>query len=119
MTGDPKYLTEARSLFDVMKGTWSATGGGVWWNGDLAYKNAVTNELFLLAAARLDRRASNGSGPGSYRDWANREWAWFKASGMINGAHLVTDGLNGGCQNNGGTTWTYNQGLILGSLVEL
>lgn len=120
VTGDPKYLTEAKNLFDVMKGAWNGTcGGGVWWNQDYAYKNAITNELFLLSAARLDRRASNGTGPGSYRDWANREWNWLNVSGMINNGHLVNDGLNSSCQNNGGTTWTYNQGVVLGGLVEL
>jgi predicted alpha-1,6-mannanase (GH76 family) len=41
---------------------------------------------------------------------------------MVNGAHLVNDGLTtqqGGCANNGGTTWTYNQGVVLGGLTEL
>lgn len=120
VTGDPKYLNEAKSIFDVMKGAWDNTcGGGVWWNKDYNYKNAITNELFLLAAARLHRRAPNGTGSGSYYDWALREWNWFKNSGMINGQQRVNDGLNASCQNNGGLTWTYNQGVILGGLVEL
>ncbi|WP_420593558.1 glycoside hydrolase family 76 protein [Deinococcus sp.] len=120
VTGDPKYLSEAKNLFEVMKGAWDdKCGGGVWWNKDYAYKNAVTNELFLLSAARLARRAGNGSGPGSYQNWANRSWNWFRASGMINAQHLVNDGLGSDCQSNGGITWTYNQGVILGALVEL
>jgi hypothetical protein len=32
---------------------------------------------------------------------------------------LINDGLNQGCQNNGQVTWTYNQGVILGGLVDL
>ena len=32
---------------------------------------------------------------------------------------LVNDGLTAGCQNNGGTTWTYNQGVVLGGLAAL
>ena len=32
---------------------------------------------------------------------------------------LVNDGLTAGCANNGGTTWTYNQGVILGGLAAL
>lgn len=120
VTGDPKYLDEAKSLFDVMKGAWNTTcSGGVWWNKDYNYKNAITNELFLLAAARLHRRAGNGTGAGSYYDWAMKEWNWFKNSGMINAQKRVNDGLNGSCQNNGGLAWTYNQGVILGGLVEL
>jgi hypothetical protein len=38
---------------------------------------------------------------------------------MINSHNLVNDGLNQECQNNGKTTWSYNQGVILGGLVEL
>jgi predicted alpha-1,6-mannanase (GH76 family) len=94
-------------------------GGGLWWNKDRGYKNAITNELFLLAAARLHRRARTPTGAGGYYDWAFREWNWFEASGMINAAHLVNDGLDASCVNNGGVTWSYNQGVILGGLVEL
>jgi predicted alpha-1,6-mannanase (GH76 family) len=123
VTGHPKYLDEAESLFAGMTEGWDdVCGGGVWWNKDRRYKNAITNELLLLAAARLHRRAGDrtgAGGAGNYLDWAVREWTWFEASGMINASHLVNDGLDGSCANNGGTTWSYNQGVILGGLVEL
>ncbi|MGC9665860.1 glycoside hydrolase family 76 protein [Planosporangium sp. 12N6] len=120
VTGDRGYLAEAEALFTEVTGGWDdVCGGGLWWNTDRGYKNAITNELFLLAAARLHRRAPNGTGPGSYLDWASRAWAWFDASGMINASHRVNDGLDRNCANNGGNTWTYNQGVILGGLVEL
>src|SRR5262249_52656254 len=83
------------------------------------YQSAISNELFLLLATRLHERTPNDSGPGSYVDWATREWAWFNASGVINAQNLVNDGLTDSCQNNNGTTWTYNQGVIIGGLVEL
>jgi len=39
---------------------------------------------------------------------------------MINWQHLVNDGLETStCRNNGQTTWTYNQGVILGGLILL
>ena len=38
---------------------------------------------------------------------------------MINDRHLINDGLDARCRNNGKTTWTYNQGVILGALAEL
>jgi predicted alpha-1,6-mannanase (GH76 family) len=42
---------------------------------------------------------------------------------MINSNNLINDGLNSSnpsaCVNNGGTKWTYNQGVILGGLAEL
>ena len=30
---------------------------------------------------------------------------------MINGDHMINDGLNDSCANNGQPTWTYNQGV--------
>jgi predicted alpha-1,6-mannanase (GH76 family) len=38
---------------------------------------------------------------------------------LINAQSLINDGLKDGCVNNGAVTWTYNQGVILGGLVEL
>jgi len=54
-----------------------------------------------------------------FTDWAEKEWNWFLNTGMINNQNLVNDGLNSTCQNNGDQTWTYNQGVILGGLVNL
>jgi predicted alpha-1,6-mannanase (GH76 family) len=116
VTGDEAYLDEARSLFTGLTHGWDdVCGGGMWWRKDRTYKNAITIELFLLAAGRL-HRLENGAG--DYGDWAARAWRWFDASGMINASHLVNDGLGTDCSNNGGTTWTYNQGVILGGLAE-
>jgi predicted alpha-1,6-mannanase (GH76 family) len=120
VTGDAKFLTEAQGIFARMTTSWDNTcNGGVWWNRDLNYKNAITNELFMLGAARLHRRSPNGTGANSYFDWANRSWNWFRNSGMINSQNRINDGLTSNCQNNGQPTWTYNQGVILGAGVEL
>ena len=117
LTGDPRYLDAARVIFDRTTGGWDDTfGGGVWWSQDRKYKNAIPNELFLTLAARLHQR---DPGTGYYRAWAERTWEWFSASGMIGASGLVNDGLTADRQNNGGTTWTYNQGVILGGLGAL
>src|SRR5205823_2429684 len=94
-------------------------GGGLWWNKAHTYKNAIPNELFLMAAIRLHQRTPGDAGPGSYYYWATNEWAWFQNSGLINSKNLVNDGLTTNCLNNGKTTWTYNQGVILGGLTDL
>ncbi|HTI99472.1 MAG TPA: glycoside hydrolase family 76 protein [Dongiaceae bacterium] len=120
LTGDPRYLDMAKTIFSDIASGWSSTcNGGVWWSKANSYKNAIPNELFLLVAIRLHQRTPGDGGPGSYLEWATNEWAWFQASGMINGLSLVNDGLNGNCQNNGQTTWTYNQGVIVAGLTEL
>jgi len=120
LTGNIAFLNMAKTIFNDMLTGWDTTcGGGCWWSKDRNYKNAIANELFLLVAIRLHQRTPDDSGPGSYLAWATNEWAWFKATGMINAQNLVNDGLNASCQNNGSTAWTYNQGVILGGLTDL
>jgi predicted alpha-1,6-mannanase (GH76 family) len=113
-TGDERLLAEARSGFADMLTGWDDTcGGGLWWRKDRVYKNAISNALFLTAAARLTRLS-----PEIARDWAVRAWRWFDGVGLINDDHLVNDGLEN-CRNNCGTVWTYNQGMVISGLVEL
>jgi predicted alpha-1,6-mannanase (GH76 family) len=125
LTAKPKYLAMAETIFIDIAAEWETNtcGGGVWWNKKTGYKNAIANELFLELAAALANRAATAEEKQKYLDWAEREWAWFRASGMINAQNLVNDGLDStnpnACTNNGRTTWSYNQGVILGGLVEL
>jgi len=119
-TQNPAYLDTARSIFADMTTGWDdVCGGGIWWNKDRRYKNAIANELFLSVAAHLANRTAAPDQQAQYVDWAERDWGWFSQSGMINSQNLVNDGLNGSCKNNGRTAWSYNQGVILGGLVEL
>ncbi len=115
LTRDISCLEVAKTIFASMTTYWDDTcGGGVWWNFKRSYKNAITNELFLVLALLLYRATKSQS----YLDWAKKEWDWFAKSGMINSDGLVNDGLHE-CKNNNGETWTYNQGVILGGLTEL
>ncbi len=118
-TGQKKYLKTAEHIFSNMKGGWDRQcGGGIWWSKRRRYKNAIANELFLSVAANLSAR-TKGRQHESDLNWASREWKWFSHSGMINSNHLINDGLNAACRNNGKTIWSYNQGVILGGLVAL
>jgi predicted alpha-1,6-mannanase (GH76 family) len=127
LTRNPKFLSMAESIFADMAGGWDNTcSGGIWWSKDRRYKNAIANELFLSVAAHLANRTT-GDKQRKYLDWAHKEWTWFQGTGMINAQNLINDGLgNGhgitvgaGCKNNGQTTWSYNQGVVLGGLTEL
>jgi len=118
LTGAEQYANAARVIFDQMLTGWDDTcNGGVWWNTDRRYKNAITNELFLSLAARLHKYSEHDGSP--YLDWALREWDWFSTSGMIGASGLVNDGLTADCRNNGKPTYTYNQGVVLGGLSAL
>jgi predicted alpha-1,6-mannanase (GH76 family) len=126
LTANKQYLIMAESIFANMSGGWDDTcGGGIWWSKDRTYKNAIANELFFSVAAHLANR--DAAHRDEYLNWANLDWKWFAATGMINRDSLVNDGLGpahgpttaSSCQNNGRTTWTYNQGVLLGGLAEL
>ena len=119
-TGDSRYLEAAEFIFRDMSYGWDDTcSGGIWWSKKRNYKNAIANELFLSVAAELAEEVPSLRERGDYRTWAEREWKWFARSGMINKSHLVNDGLDVNCENNGRTIWTYNQGVILGGLAAL
>ncbi len=127
LTHQQKYLDMAKTIFTRMTGGWDAKcGGGVYWASakagsvGLTSKNAIPNELFLQVAARLHRLTPGDAGAGSYLDWAKREWAWFKATGMINADNQIVDGLSNltDCKPSG-PIFTYNQGVVLAGLVDL
>ncbi|APG05525.1 glycoside hydrolase family 76 [Luteibacter rhizovicinus DSM 16549] len=118
LTRDPKYLNMAVTIADYVNGYWDTgtCGGGVWWDGERTYKNAIVNGLWIRLTAELHNRI-----PGDTL-WLGRSrtaWAWFQGSGMINANGLVNDGLTNACTNNGQNVWSYNQGLAIGAGLEL
>jgi predicted alpha-1,6-mannanase (GH76 family) len=119
-----KYLAASIYVWEaVLANAWDDVfGGGVWWTNDHShgdsgkgYKNAITNELFLFASTSLYKATGNST----FLHWAHRELAWFLECGMINRQFLLNDGLDQYGHNNNGTTWSYNQGVILGGLVDM
>ncbi|GAA3432238.1 glycoside hydrolase family 76 protein [Kutzneria kofuensis] len=117
-TRDSRYLTEATTIANYVNGFWdpSTCGGGVWWNRERTYKNAVTSGLYLRLTAAL-----HVDTPGD-TVWGQRALIagnWYLNSGLINASNQVNDGLTADCRNNGQTVWTYNQGLAIGGFDEL
>ncbi len=118
LTGNTAYLNEAVTIANYVNGLWdtSTCGGGVWWDRERTYKNAVTNGLWVTITAELHQRLSGDS---LWLGRATTAWHWFTASGLINSSGLVNDGLTSSCANNGQTVWSYNQGLAIGAGVEI
>jgi predicted alpha-1,6-mannanase (GH76 family) len=122
-----KYLDMAKTIFKRMVGGWDAKcGGGIYWasakagSNGLMNKNAIPNSLFLQVAAKLHLRTPGDTGPGSFLDWAQREWTWFKGTGMLTAKNQVVDGLDSltACKATG-PIFTYNDGVLVGALVDL
>ncbi|KAF7894761.1 uncharacterized protein EAF01_010211 [Botrytis porri] len=122
VTGNGDYLTMAADIFADMKNGASTPcsngDAGIWWDKPNTYVNAIANELYLSVAAHLANRAT-GYDSANYLAIAENQWTWFQGTGMINAQGTINDGLTSSCQNNGETVWSYNQGVILGGLVEL
>jgi predicted alpha-1,6-mannanase (GH76 family) len=118
LTGDRGYLDMAVTIGAYVHGYWDTgrCGGGVWWDRERTYKNAVTNGLYIRLTAALHNRLP---GDTAWLSRASAGWRWLRASGMINSSGLVNDGITTSCVNNGQTVWTYNQGLAIGAALEL
>ena len=118
VTNQTVYLKEAITIFDDMINGYNAKCGGIWWNKGHEANVAISNELFLAVAAQLANRVEAGKKK-FYVDWIWRHWTWFRTAGFINKDYNINDGLDlATCKNNNGTIWSYNQGVILGALVE-
>lgn len=116
-TRDASYLETAADIFNNMQtGRGTPCKGGIFWNKDREYVNAIANELHITVAASLANRIPTNR---TYAQIAKDEWHWFQKSGMINSQNLINDGLDSNCKNNGSQTWSVNQGVILGGLTEL
>ncbi|MER7640394.1 glycoside hydrolase family 76 protein [Streptomyces sp. NPDC126522] len=117
-THDARYLNEAVTITNYVQQYWDTgtCGGGVWWDRERTYKNAVTNGQYLWLTTALHQRIA---GDTVWLQRARTSAAWYKASGMINSSGLVNDGLSSSCANNGSTVWSYNQGLAIGAFTEL
>ncbi|KAK0646585.1 family 76 glycoside hydrolase [Cercophora newfieldiana] len=122
LTDDHTYLNISIQDEQYMYKYWtSECNGGMFQDiKNLSYKNAISNQLYMLLTASLHNRIPDDT---EHLAKAIATWEWLEASGMLNSEHLFNDGLaetsDGVCYNNKGPTWTYNQGVILGALTEL
>ncbi|GAA1487653.1 glycoside hydrolase family 76 protein [Brachybacterium sacelli] len=118
LTGDQKYLDMAVTIGDFMNDFWdpSTCGGGIWWDEERTYKNAVTNGQWIRLTAELHNRIP---GDTAWLERSQVAWDWYTTSGMVNEDGLLNDGLTDACENNGDRVYTYNQGLAIGAALEL
>lgn len=73
--------------------------------------------MYIALGAALSNRVGLDLKP-TFVAGAKKGWDWLSKSGVIDSNHLIRDGLDENCQVSG-DYYTYNQGVILGGLVEL
>ncbi|MGW1403936.1 glycoside hydrolase family 76 protein [Streptomyces sp. NPDC002405] len=117
-THERRYLDEAVTITSYVQQYWDpgTCGGGVWWDRERTYKNAVTSGLYVWLTTALHQRLT---GDTLWGGRARTAADWYLNSGLINASGLVNDGLTTGCANNGQTVWSYNQGLAIGAFTQL
>ncbi len=145
----PQYAHRAHIFYKLASRGWDTDlcGGGMVWNPHLApYKNAITNQLYIVASIGMylhfpgdcdssPYSADPGLPPAKahdvqYLDNAVEAYKWLKESGMRNEQGLYVDGFHirgwrGGKDGSNGTkkcdirdesVYTYNQGVLLSGL---
>ncbi|KAF2100101.1 hypothetical protein NA57DRAFT_75603 [Rhizodiscina lignyota] len=118
LTKNQQYLDTATAIFEDMLSTgMNATCGGIWWRKKEPKKHtAIANALFISLAAHLANRHPNKS---FYYGWATKNYKWFQKVGYLKNCQ-IQDSLNvpNSCDLIG-QFWTYNQGVILGAILEM
>jgi predicted alpha-1,6-mannanase (GH76 family) len=117
ITNDADYLTVAQSIYaEIKTGSNTTAGGGMAWRkSQLYYKNIPTTGNMCILASRFYKLQNKPEDLA----FAKNLYDWMKTN-LVNGAGEVQDGIN---RNNDGKVdnwiFTYNQGLFIGSAVEL
>ena len=128
------FALRARVFWELATEGWGETlcGGGMRWTPHLlVYKNAITNQLWIAASAKmyLDYPGDNIQSPYSnghearnltYLESALKGYEWLMNVNMTNTAGLFVDGWhisrpsnNTKCDEREESVYTYNQGVIL------
>jgi len=114
---DADYLAVAQTLYTEIKGGYNTTAGGgiAWQRSQLYYKNIPSTGNAAILAARFYELNGNQAD----LTFAKSLYNWMKST-LVTSGGVVYDGIN---RNQDGQidNWefTYNQGLFIGSAVEL
>ena len=87
------------------------------WDKQHHADNAINNELFIDVAAALGNRVPDDDD--YYRKYAEDHANWFLNAGLLSENNTFHDGFDPVTCRSKGTVFSYNQGVILGGLVEL
>ena len=120
LTQSGGYLLDAQAIFEDQLTGNDATCGGHWWSKDKTANTAIGNALYLAIGASLASRGATRDGT-SYQQYAEEEFTWWYSSALMASNNTFQDGLElSTCKPKPDSpVFTYNQGVILGAMVEL
>ena len=87
------------------------------WDKEHTQDNAINNELFVDVAASLGNRVLDNQQ--YYTQYAVDNANWLLGAGLLSENNTFHDGFDLLDCSTEGTVFTYNQGVIIGGLVEL
>ena len=117
ITGEARYLTQAKTQFDwVYKTQRDTVAGGIWWkNTEHNTKNSCVVQPAILTAIALSKALKDDG----YRVKAESLYAWQKRTLLdAKNPGKVFDAINSSGVIGTGST-TYNQGTFIGSAMGL
>ncbi|KAI6895842.1 hypothetical protein KC318_g4248 [Hortaea werneckii] len=124
LTNDPRYLTAAEEIFEDLTTGFNATCGGQWWDKAHTASNTINNALYISVAAHLANRVSTTSSssskdPEACRTTARTHLHWLQDQNLLTPNGTYVDGLDLQTCQPTGPVFTYNQGVMIGALVEM
>ncbi len=118
-TGEQTYQEQTLTLWEDIKTAWndSMSGGMAWKKDQLDYKNTPANAPAAILAFRLYQRFHREED----LKWGEKILKWNMENLMDQETGFVWDGLNRQGDKKIDYDWkfTYNQGVVIGALVEL
>ncbi|KAI7337707.1 hypothetical protein KC354_g17586 [Hortaea werneckii] len=124
LTNDSRYLTAAEEIFEDLATGLNATCGGQWWDKAHTASNTINNALYISVAAHLANRVpttttSSSKPPETYRAAAQTHLHWLRDQNLLTPNGTYVDGLDLQTCKPTGPVFTYNQGVMIGALVEM
>jgi predicted alpha-1,6-mannanase (GH76 family) len=117
LTGNATYLGASQDIFEDMQNGEGATCGGHWWSTNRTENESIANTLYLAVSASLANRVPDQQR--MYEDITTSQYSWFIGSGLMSSDNTINDGLNLTNCKPGDIVWTYNQGAMIGALIEM
>jgi predicted alpha-1,6-mannanase (GH76 family) len=120
VTGEAPYLDRAKVVFADIMSAWDTTccgahPGGIWWQKPTTNKVTAINAGAVVSASRLYEATHDAS----YLAFATQVYGYWSMYMVDHTSGHVYDGIDNAGNINTAWSFTYNEGLFIGAIVEL